>query len=149
MSVAQRVLDLFPDNPTVAVVAYDDSRAGPDPAAATLEIRSPRAFQRVVTRPGELGFARAYVAGDIVIDGDIYAALEAAIGQPDAELDLLEFLRLAWHEAGPSMFSSRRLLHPRRPTCGAAATACSATRRPSPTTTTSPTASTSSSWAGP
>ena len=106
MSVAQKVLDLFPENPTVAVVAYDDSRAGPDPAAATLGIRSPRAFQRVVTRPGELGFARAYVAGDIVIDGDIYAALEAAIGQPDAQLDLLEFLRLAWHEAGPSMFSS-------------------------------------------
>ena len=105
MSVAQKVLDLIPETPDVAVVAYDDSRAGPETAAATLAIRSPRAFQRVVARPGELGFARAYVAGDIVIDGDIYAALEAALGHPDAGLDLLEFLKLAWREAGPALFS--------------------------------------------
>ena len=39
-------------------------------------LRSPEALRRIVTAPGELGFARAYVAGDLDIEGDLYEALE-------------------------------------------------------------------------
>jgi cyclopropane-fatty-acyl-phospholipid synthase len=39
-------------------------------------LRSPEALRRIVTAPGELGFARAYVAGDLDIEGDVYEALE-------------------------------------------------------------------------
>ena len=45
-------------------------------------IRSPDAVARVLTRPGELGIARAYVAGDIDIEGDIFAAVGVRCRSP-------------------------------------------------------------------
>ena len=68
----------------VAIRAYDGSHAGPSDASTTLVIRSPVAVRRVLSSPGELGFARAYVAGDIDVDGDIYPAL-AALRRPLAD----------------------------------------------------------------
>ena len=68
----------------VAIRAYDGSHAGPSDASTTLVIRSPVAVRRVLWSPGELGFARAYVAGDIDVDGDIYPAL-AALRRPLAD----------------------------------------------------------------
>jgi cyclopropane-fatty-acyl-phospholipid synthase len=55
--------------------AYDGSAAGPADAQVELEIRSPQAVQYLVTSPGELGLARAYVTGDLAVNGDIYVAL--------------------------------------------------------------------------
>ena len=68
-----RLLEEFlgPDCP-FAVVAYDGTEFGPPAAKATVVVHSPDALRRIVTRPGELGFARAYVAGDVDIEGDIY-----------------------------------------------------------------------------
>ncbi len=43
--------------------------------AATLRFRSPDAVRRVVWMPNELGLARAYVAGDLQLDGDMFAAV--------------------------------------------------------------------------
>jgi cyclopropane-fatty-acyl-phospholipid synthase len=61
----------------VAIEAYDGSHAGPSEAPATVVVRSPNAVRRVLSSPGELGMVRAYVAGDIELEGDIYAALGA------------------------------------------------------------------------
>ena len=36
-----------------------------------LVARSPRALQRILWRPGELGLARAYVSGDLDVEGDL------------------------------------------------------------------------------
>jgi cyclopropane-fatty-acyl-phospholipid synthase len=66
---------LLGDDLPVAVELYDGSRLGPRDAPATIVVRSPDALRRIVGAPGELGFARAYVAGDIDLDGDIYAVL--------------------------------------------------------------------------
>ena len=41
------------------------------PAARSLVIRSRRALRRLLWAPGELGLARAYVTGDIDVDGDL------------------------------------------------------------------------------
>jgi cyclopropane-fatty-acyl-phospholipid synthase len=65
---------LGPDLP-IAVESYDDGRVGPDEAPATLVIHSPDALRRILTAPGELGLGRAYVAGDLDVEGDIYVAL--------------------------------------------------------------------------
>lgn len=67
---------LGPD-PPIALEAYDGSRVGPRTAPATLLVRSPDAIRRIVAAPGELGLGRAYVAGDLDVEGDIYAALTA------------------------------------------------------------------------
>ncbi|HEY8117512.1 MAG TPA: class I SAM-dependent methyltransferase, partial [Actinomycetota bacterium] len=65
---------LGPDLP-IAVRAYDGSRLGPADAPATLLVRSPTVFRRLITAPGELGLGRAYVSGELDVEGDLYAAL--------------------------------------------------------------------------
>jgi cyclopropane-fatty-acyl-phospholipid synthase len=65
---------LGPDLP-VEIVCYDGSRAGPIDAPARVRVRSPDLLRRLLTAPGELGFSRGYVAGDLDVDGDVYAAL--------------------------------------------------------------------------
>jgi len=54
--------------------AWDGSEAGPADAPV-LVARSPRALQRILWRPGELGLARAYVSGDLDVEGDLTDAL--------------------------------------------------------------------------
>jgi cyclopropane-fatty-acyl-phospholipid synthase len=74
--MAAQITDLLGDPPDLAVRAYDGSRSGPADPAATLVVVRPQAITRLVAAPGELGFARALVSGDLVIEGDLVAALE-------------------------------------------------------------------------
>jgi cyclopropane-fatty-acyl-phospholipid synthase len=78
---------LGPDLP-IAIRAYDGSRLGPpeDEAPATIVVQSPNALRRIVTAPGELGFGRAYVAGDLDVEGDIYEALRLGDAMPRLKL---------------------------------------------------------------
>ena len=55
--------------------AWDGSEAGPADGP-TLVVRSRRALHRLLWKPGELGLARAWVAGEITVDGDLYQALD-------------------------------------------------------------------------
>ncbi|MFD8369308.1 class I SAM-dependent methyltransferase [Streptomyces sp. NPDC059688] len=59
--------------------AWDGSQSGP-PGVPTLVVRNRRALRRLLFKPGELGLARAWVAGDLDIEGDLYTALEAVAG---------------------------------------------------------------------
>jgi cyclopropane-fatty-acyl-phospholipid synthase len=82
-SLAETFASLLGGDIPVGIRAYDGSYAGPSDAAATVVIRSPDAVRRVLSSLGELGFGRAFVAGDIEFDGDIYlvlAALRDAMG---------------------------------------------------------------------
>ena len=45
--------------------AYDGSRTGPEDAEFGLHLRTPRGASYLATAPGDLGMARAYVAGDL------------------------------------------------------------------------------------
>jgi cyclopropane-fatty-acyl-phospholipid synthase len=71
------------------VRAWDGSEAGPS-GAPTLVLRHRRAVRRLLWRPGELGLARAWVAGELTVDGDLYDALDRLSGvlwergEPDA-----------------------------------------------------------------
>jgi cyclopropane-fatty-acyl-phospholipid synthase len=94
---------LGPDLP-IAVRAYDGSRLGPADAPATLLVRSPAVFRRLITAPGELGMGRAYVAGELDVEGDLYSALAAlADRMPDVRAfgprQWAEVLRLAGSSA--------------------------------------------------
>jgi cyclopropane-fatty-acyl-phospholipid synthase len=64
----------------VAVVDHVGARAGPTEPSATLRVASTDAYRRVLQRPGELGAVRAYVAGDLDVDGDVMAVLDAGFG---------------------------------------------------------------------
>lgn len=59
----------------IAMQFWDGSRMGARDAEATVLVRSPDALRRIVFAPGELGLGRAYVAGDLDIEGDVYAVL--------------------------------------------------------------------------
>jgi cyclopropane-fatty-acyl-phospholipid synthase len=80
MTVAEKVAPLvraaLGDRVSVRVACWDGSRFGPPTATVRLTLRNRRALRRVLWAPNELGFARAYVAGDIEIEGDLLAALE-------------------------------------------------------------------------
>ncbi|GAA1532157.1 cyclopropane-fatty-acyl-phospholipid synthase family protein [Streptomyces albidochromogenes] len=63
----------------VRVRAWDGSEAGPADAPV-LVVRSRRALRRLLWKPGELGLARAWVAGELDIEGDLYEALDRIAG---------------------------------------------------------------------
>jgi cyclopropane-fatty-acyl-phospholipid synthase len=75
MSVAPLLARMLGDDLPVEVRAYDGSRAGPRDAPGAIVLRSPDALRRMVTAPGELGLGRAYVAGDLDVEGDLFAVL--------------------------------------------------------------------------
>jgi cyclopropane-fatty-acyl-phospholipid synthase len=54
----------------VRLRAWDGSEAGPQDGPV-LVARSPRALSRLLWRPGELGLARAFISGDLEVDGDL------------------------------------------------------------------------------
>ncbi|MEV5313581.1 MULTISPECIES: cyclopropane-fatty-acyl-phospholipid synthase family protein [unclassified Streptomyces] len=63
----------------VRIRAWDGSQAGP-PGAPALVVRNRRALRRLLWKPGELGLARAWVAGDLEVEGDLYTALGLMAG---------------------------------------------------------------------
>ncbi|MEV5935473.1 class I SAM-dependent methyltransferase [Streptomyces sp. NPDC093250] len=63
----------------VRIRTWDGSQAGP-PDAPTLVVRNRRALRHLLWKPGELGLARAWVAGDLTVEGDLYTALDRLAG---------------------------------------------------------------------
>ncbi|MGW1463073.1 class I SAM-dependent methyltransferase [Streptomyces sp. NPDC002308] len=71
--------DLLGERLPVRIRAWDGSEAGP-PGAPTLVIRHRRALRRLLWKPGELGLARGWVAGEIDVEGNLYEALDSIAG---------------------------------------------------------------------
>jgi len=82
-SVADRLTDILRtavgvDTP-VRIRAWDGSEAGPPAdAGPVLVLRSRRALRGLLWQPSELGLARAYVTGDIDVEGDLADGLRRA-----------------------------------------------------------------------
>lgn len=74
----------------IGLTAWDGSRAGPSGTPRVI-LRNRRALRHVVFSPGELGLARAFVVGDLDVEGDP-----------------AEGLRLCWRTAREHSLSSSR-----------------------------------------
>ncbi|MBG6058777.1 cyclopropane-fatty-acyl-phospholipid synthase [Cryobacterium sp. MP_M5] len=65
--------------------AYDGSAAGPPDAPLGLDLKTPRGTTYLATGRGDLGLARAYIAGDLEVHGvhpgDPYELLKALAGE--------------------------------------------------------------------
>src|SRR5918992_1508740 len=91
MSVATElrsfVLDLLRREPDVTIRFWDRSSLGS--GSTTVHVHGPLALRRILFAPGELGFARAYVSGDIDIDGNIFDVLRVRdhIAAPSEDLE--------------------------------------------------------------
>jgi cyclopropane-fatty-acyl-phospholipid synthase len=95
VQIAPIVAEILGGDLPVAVEAYDGSRAGPADTATTIVVRGPEAIRRIVAAPGELGFGRAFVAGDLEVRGDMFEALRLRDSLPDVRLGGRQWLLLA------------------------------------------------------
>ncbi|MFJ6797847.1 class I SAM-dependent methyltransferase [Streptomyces sp. NPDC091268] len=63
----------------VRIRAWDGSEAGP-PSGPVLVFGHRRALRRMLWKPGELGLARAWVAGELTVEGDLFELLDRVAG---------------------------------------------------------------------
>ncbi|MEA3214513.1 MAG: cyclopropane-fatty-acyl-phospholipid synthase, partial [Acidimicrobiia bacterium] len=77
MNVAKFLDDVFGGALPVKVEAYDGTTAGSPDSKVTVIVRTPDALRRFLHAPGELGLARAYVAGDLDLEGSIFDLVSA------------------------------------------------------------------------
>jgi len=98
-----------PDTP-VEFRAYDGSVAGTaGTPPVTVSVKSPVAVSYLAQSPGALGLARAFVAGQLDVDGDLYTALRRLAGAQQLDVGLSARLRVLRELGGP------KLLFPRVP----------------------------------
>ena len=76
--------------PPVRFEFWDGSFAGPREGANVVKVQSPHALRRMMWSPGELGLGRAYVAGDLDVQGDVFTVLRTLQGAAsnDAQLGI-------------------------------------------------------------
>ncbi|MBD0863208.1 class I SAM-dependent methyltransferase [Gordonia sp. zg691] len=81
MTLAEILATLLGGDLSIRITAYDGSTAGPADARYGLNLKTPRGTTYLVTAPGDLGLARAYIAGDLELigahPGDPHPALMA------------------------------------------------------------------------
>ncbi len=69
LSIADALGRLMKDGMPFRFEAFDGSTAGPEDAPITLRLVNERGLAYLMTSPGDLGFARAYVSGDLELEG--------------------------------------------------------------------------------
>lgn len=69
MTIGDVVTRLFGEDAPFRLEAYDGSVGGDPNAAIVLRLLNERGLRYLATAPGELGLARAYVQGDLEVDG--------------------------------------------------------------------------------
>src|SRR5258706_16481456 len=72
---------------------FDGSTAGPADAYTVISVRSPEALAYVATARGDLGLARAYISGQLEVEGDLPAALRQLM-RSVLQLPLAERIRV-------------------------------------------------------
>ncbi len=73
--VAPLLHSLFGPRLPVRIEFWDGSSIGPDTDGPLLRVTSPNALRRMLWAPDQLGIARAYVAGELGFEGDIFGLL--------------------------------------------------------------------------
>jgi cyclopropane-fatty-acyl-phospholipid synthase len=114
--VAELLSSVLGDTP-IEIIAYDGSRTGPSDAVARVRVNSPKALSYLLLSPGQLGLGRAYVSGELDIEGDLYAGLGLVYREHIGEVswsDKLNVLRnvdpraLRWVDPPPEEYNAKR-----------------------------------------
>ncbi|MBA4085785.1 cyclopropane-fatty-acyl-phospholipid synthase family protein [Janibacter terrae] len=93
MRIADALAGYLPEGMPVRFTAYDGSTAGPEDAPFHIELRTERGLAYLMTAPGDLGVARAYITGDLEVTG-------CHPGDPYPVLDLMSSTA-RWRTPGP------------------------------------------------
>jgi cyclopropane-fatty-acyl-phospholipid synthase len=91
----------------VEFTAYDGSHAGAAGSAVKITVRSPVAAAYLAQAPGELGLARAYVAGHLDVDGDMYEVLSRMAKARSVSIGWADKVRLLQALGGPKVLLNR------------------------------------------
>src|SRR5665811_893472 len=83
----------------IRIRCWDGSVAGDPDAVATVVFVRRRGLRRLLWAPNELGLVRAYVSGDVHLEGDIFALL-----------DLPDVIERVAHHQGIGLSSRQRLV---------------------------------------
>ena len=76
MKLAEVVSMFVGPDADVEFTAYDGSRHGTPGSEVRLDVRSPRAVSYLMSSPGQVGLARAYITGELEVYGDLYTAFD-------------------------------------------------------------------------
>jgi cyclopropane-fatty-acyl-phospholipid synthase len=104
--------------PDLRISAYDGSSAGPADAEVGIHLGSPAALSYMLVAPSSLGLARAFVSGELEIEGDLYQGLSVLWTDRIGSLswaDRVDMLRnldpkaLRWVDPPREEFGTRRL----------------------------------------
>jgi len=117
-AVADALVTILP--PKTRVEAYDGSVAGAPDADVVIKVKSPRALSHLVSAPGQLGMARAYVSGEMDLQApNHYLALKTLSRIRMADLTPTERFKvlkdlgreaLHWVEPPPQEVGAKRYL---------------------------------------
>ncbi|RYP87094.1 methyltransferase domain-containing protein [Nocardioides guangzhouensis] len=98
VTVGEALTSVLPEGLPFRLTAYDGSAAGPSDAEITLHLATPRGLSYLLTAPGDLGMARAYVTGDLQVSGvhpgDPYDLINGLLGQIKVHVSPGEAIRL-------------------------------------------------------
>src|SRR3954447_7373425 len=101
----------------VGITAYDGSSAGPSDSPVRVRVNSPKALSYLLFSPGQIGLGRAYVSGELDIEGDLYTGLGLVYQEHIGEVSLagkLDVLRnvdpkaLRWVDPPPEEYNAKR-----------------------------------------
>ncbi|MFR9752695.1 class I SAM-dependent methyltransferase [Nocardia sp. 004] len=109
LSIAEIFETLVDGSVPIRLTAYDGSATGPENSEFQLDIRTPRGINYLVNAPGDLGMARAYIAGDMSVGGvhpgnpyDILRAMNQLKFRRPSALALVTIARsLGWERIKP------------------------------------------------
>jgi cyclopropane-fatty-acyl-phospholipid synthase len=73
--IAPVLSSVFAPDAPIAFEAFDGSSVGPPDPMIRVLVKDPRALNYIATAPSDLGLARAYVAGYLDVEGDLFTAL--------------------------------------------------------------------------
>src|SRR5699024_4721122 len=83
MTIGEIIGAFATGEPPLRIEAYDGSSIGPADSELVLRLKSEKALQYFVTAPGDLGLARAYLMGELEVEGvhpgaprDVFGSLE-------------------------------------------------------------------------
>jgi cyclopropane-fatty-acyl-phospholipid synthase len=103
LALAPLIHAVLGENLPVEVRFWDGSRLGSSDGTAAIVLRSPNALRRILYSPNEVGFGRAYIQGDVDIEGDDLAAIRLiAQAAPDE-------LRIGTRTLARSLLAAARL----------------------------------------
>ena len=110
MNVAQRlasfVTPMFGGELPIALRGWDGSQVGPSDAPV-LVVRSRKALRRLMWDPSELGFAQAYITGELDVEGDIAEGFRRVWRQ--ARQHELATTSLSTRDRGRALLAAARL----------------------------------------